>query len=116
MSIGTATDPLPDITVIKGTARDFLAEHPKAAALVVEVSDTTLDYDRTVKANLYAATGVTEYWIVNLRDAQVEVHRQPETTPTNTFKYRDVRHYQRGESVTAGALPDVQIAVADLQP
>jgi Uma2 family endonuclease len=75
--VDPADEPEPDLAVVRGAPRDHLDEHPRAAALVVEVSESSLEYDRTEKALLYARAGFPEYWIVNLRDRQLEVHRQP---------------------------------------
>lgn len=72
--------PQPDITVMRGSRRDYRHRHPGPAdiGLLVEVADSTLTLDRTTKAAVYAAAGIPEYWIVNLIDRQVEVHRQPQ--------------------------------------
>jgi Uma2 family endonuclease len=115
-SIGTANDLLPDIAVIEGSPRDYLTEHPKAAALIVEVSDTTLEYDRSVKANLYAVAAVLDYWIINVREDQVEIYRKPELTPTGVYRYHDVHSYHQDETVTPLARAEMNIAVADLLP
>ena len=88
--VNKVTDPEPDVAVIAGGIRDFLSKHPAKAALVVEVSDSTLSYDRHEKASLYAKAGIEEYWIVNVKGAQVEVHQQPEpdATQAHGFGYR----------------------------
>jgi Uma2 family endonuclease len=62
---------------VTGSIRDYKKQHPTTAVLVVEVADTTLQFDRTTKAALYARAGIPEYWIVNLADRVLEVHRQP---------------------------------------
>ncbi|MDB5297368.1 MAG: uncharacterized protein JWO31_3351, partial [Phycisphaerales bacterium] len=74
--IDGSSDPEPDLAVVRGTPDDFLS-HPSTAPLAVEVADSSLSLDRK-KAAYYAATGVPEYWIVNLRDRVLEVYRQPE--------------------------------------
>lgn len=73
------SEPEPDISVVRGSARDYLDRHPPAAALglVVEVADTSLRRDRETKGPIYAAAGIPEYWIVNLTSRVVEVYRQP---------------------------------------
>lgn len=52
-------------------------EIPSEAALIVEVSKSALQYDRTTKASLYASLGISDYWIVNLIESTVELRRQP---------------------------------------
>jgi len=77
------SEPEPDVSVVPGGVDDYDA-HPSRALLVVEVSVTTLAYDRREKAGLYARAGVPEYWVVNLIDGQVEVYRGPSATGFQT--------------------------------
>ncbi|MBE9119446.1 Uma2 family endonuclease [Tychonema sp. LEGE 07199] len=73
------SEPEPDIVVVRGNTRQYLDRHPGAEdiALIVEVSDTTLQRDRTVKKRIYARAGIAIYWIVNLVEGLVEVYSQP---------------------------------------
>ena len=64
---GPKSEPQPDVAVYEGNIRDFTDALPTTALLVVEVADSTLRSDRDKKARLYAARGIPEYWIVNLR-------------------------------------------------
>jgi len=86
------------------------------AALIVEVSDSTLGYDRGDKARLYASAGVEDYWIINLQTPQLEVHRQPIMDGRDFGGYRDVRTLRAGQAVAPLARPEAQVAVADLLP
>jgi Uma2 family endonuclease len=70
-------EPEPDVAVVAGEPRAHLDAHPRSAALVVEVAESSLAYDRRDKALLYAGAGIAEYWIVNLADRLLEVHREP---------------------------------------
>jgi Uma2 family endonuclease len=86
-------EPEPDIVVARGSLRDYSKRHPGPAdiALVVEVADATLSFDRVEKAKEYAAAGISEYWIVNLVDRQIEVHRQPQAASTGPeYRFREV--------------------------
>lgn len=117
LSLGLHSDPLPDIAVVKGISRDFTV-HPGTALLVVEVSDSSLRFDRTRKASLYARAGIQDYWIVNLVDRQPEVYRQPipdENAPYG-FRYADVKILTPNDRVSSLATPQTSIAVADLLP
>jgi Uma2 family endonuclease len=71
--------PEPDVAVVLGPPRRYLRAHPSPAdiALVVEISDTSLDFDRTDKLRIYARARIPVYWIVNLPDRCVEVYTQP---------------------------------------
>ncbi len=73
-----SSEPEPDLMIVRGTPRDYPTGHPrpKDLAIVIEVADATLYRDRNVKRVAYAEAGVAEYWIVNVREQQVEVHSQ----------------------------------------
>jgi len=78
LRLADSTEPEPDVSVVTGPERQYVGKgHPSTAFLVVEVSDTSLDFDRTIKASLYASAGIADYWIVNLIDRQLEVFRRP---------------------------------------
>jgi len=117
--IGRATDPEPDIAIIRGSLGDYRGRGLTEAALIVEVSDTTLAYDRRGKASLYAMAGVTDYWIINIEQepAQIEVHRNPapdETQPFG-FGYRERTIHGSGEIILPLASPK-PVAVSALLP
>jgi Uma2 family endonuclease len=117
---GDDSEPEPDLAVIPGQPRDLMrtGQHPSRAVLVVEISDTTLAFDRRRKARLYARAGIPEYWIDNLRDRVLEVYRDPDTDPHNPADARYLTHFVRreGETISPLAAPDSEIAVADLLP
>jgi Uma2 family endonuclease len=94
--LGEDTQPQPDVVICVGEAADYRRRFPTAedVRLVVEVSDTTLAEDRAVKGPLYARAGIPEYWILNLRDACLEVFREPDGA-----RYRAQRLYTAGETV-----------------
>jgi Uma2 family endonuclease len=77
--------------------------------LVIEVSDSTLAYDRQIKRPLYAKSGIPEYWLVNLIDNTIEVHRQPEG---GNYQERFVA--DRQQKISAVAFSDVTFQVAGL--
>jgi Uma2 family endonuclease len=112
------SEPEPDITVATGGPRDYEREHPSTALLLVEVADTTLAFDRTVKAGLYAKAGVQEYWIVNLRDRVLEIHRSPAPMAEQPFGHHflSVTRHTETESVSTLLAPAVTVRVRDLLP
>jgi len=77
LAIDGFSEPEPDITVVTGGPRDYRDAHPTTAVLVVEVADSSLEFDRTRKLALYARNGVPDYWILNLVDSMLELHREP---------------------------------------
>jgi Uma2 family endonuclease len=117
LKLGAISDPEPDLAVVPGSARDYV-EHPTNALLVVEVSESSLAFDRSHKASLYAFAGIQEYWIINLVARQLEVHRDPipDTQETHGFRYDDVTTLRGGDAVSPLAAPQAMIRVADLLP
>ncbi len=104
-------EPEPDIAVVKGGHRRYARQHPTDAVIVVEVAESSLAEDRTTKARLYARAGILDYWIVNLVDRVVEVHRAPSANA-----YATVTTFGPEDSVAPLAAPDRPIQVADLLP
>jgi Uma2 family endonuclease len=111
LSLGERSAPEPDLAVVAGSPRDYRDSHPSTALLVVEVADHSLLHDRKRKLPLYAAAGIPETWILNLKQKALEVHRDP---VDGVYRSRAV--LRAGDSVTPLAGPGVSIAVADLLP
>jgi Uma2 family endonuclease len=107
LALSDDSEPEPDIAVVP--ASDYRRAHPDRALLIVEVSDTSLDKDRGVKTALYAAAGVPEFWLVNLLDRVVEVHRQPSAGRYGAIERTDV-----GGVIAPAAFPSLQIAVREI--
>lgn len=118
LGLSTISGPEPDVAVVVGTFNDYKRAHPKTAVLVVEVSDSTLAYDRSTKAALYARAGVPEYWIVNLPDGVLEVHRQPAPMADQPLghHYRSITRLTPNDTLSPLARPDVNIEVSTLLP
>ena len=116
--IGAATDPEPDLAVVAGSERDYLEQHPTQAALIVEVSVSTLAYDRSEKASLYASVGIQDYWIVNPKSRQAEAHRQPtaEAGQPFGFDYAEIVTYRTRESIRPLEKPEALIPGVALLP
>ena len=117
LDLGPASEPQPDVAVVPGKPRDY-QDHPTTALLVIEVSETSLSYDRSQKASLYARSNLTDYWIVNLFDRQLEVHRNPvpDSSQPHGFRYAHVTVLSPGDAVSPLAVPAARVAVADLLP
>jgi Uma2 family endonuclease len=111
--------PDPDLAVVPGRPRSYMtASNPTTALLVVEVSETTLAYDRRPKGNLYAVAGIADYWIVNLVQRQLEVYRDPVADSTQPYgvRYGDQTILDPADVVTPLAAPQARVTVADLLP
>ncbi len=111
------SDPQPDVMVVPGNQRDY-ANHPTAALLIVEVSGTTLQSDTSTKAELYAAAGVTDYWVLDLDDRRLIVFRDLAPLPAELggFAYRTRTELGEFDSVSPLAAPAARLRVADLLP
>lgn len=103
------SEPEPDVALLRPREDFYAAGKPEAGdvLLVIEVADTTLDFDRQVKCAMYAEAGIVEYWIVNLVDDRLEVHRQPRADGT----YVDLCSLRRGDNIEVWGM---KLAVADV--
>jgi Uma2 family endonuclease len=113
VDLGPHDEPEPDVSLLRPRTDDYADELPRPAdvLLLVEVADSSLEYDRQTKLPLYAGAGIPEAWLLNLREGRLEVHREP-----GPEGYLVSRVYRPGERVAALAFPDLEIAVADLLP
>lgn len=105
------SEPQPDIILLRYRA-DFYAAAlpgPDDVALLIEIADSSLRYDRRVKAPLYAEAGITEYWIVDLAGDAVEVYRDPAGG-----EFRATDRVGRGGMLRPRAFPDTSLPVGDL--
>lgn len=118
LALGEHSEPEPDVAVVGGVPEDYITAHPSTAALVVEVADSSLRLDRRFKTALYAQAGLPEYWIVNLVDRTLEIHRDPQPSPDRTasWTYRSIEVLRPPATVTPQAAPAARIAIADLLP
>jgi Uma2 family endonuclease len=115
--LGQSTDPEPDIAVVAGTARGATA-HPTTAALVVEVADSSLRFDTTVKVAVYAAASIADYWVLDVNARQLLVFRDPRaaSTATHGHMYLTQRTLGPADGVAPLAAPGRTVSVADLLP
>ncbi|MGI8985138.1 MAG: Uma2 family endonuclease [Acidimicrobiales bacterium] len=109
--LGNLSEPQPDLMVLAGTVERYRHRHPRAedVLLLIEVSDSTLRFDRKVKLPAYARAGVVEVWIVDLKGTAVEIHRRP--TPEG---YAFTERRRRGDTVSPEAVPDLVLTVDEI--
>jgi len=112
------SEPEPDVAVVRGSPRDYVGAHPTRPGLVVEVVQTALATARGRKAAAYARAGITDYWIVNLVDRALEIHREPARPgPAHPrWGYLLVRALDRDAAIAPLAAPAASIRVSDLLP
>src|SRR5262249_17300229 len=100
LALFEASEPEPDIAVVRGNPRTMKG-HPTRADLIVEISDTSLAFDLGAKASLYASAGIADYWVVDLQGRRVIVHRAPAAHPGSDFghRYTEVRPLDASASI-----------------
>ncbi len=118
MSLGDDSVPEPDLAVVPGRPSDYRDAHPAGAALVVEVAESSLGFDRRDKGSLYARSAILDYWIVNVADRVLEVYRDPgpEGTAVYGWRYRSVTMLRPPDVAVPLAFASSRITVADLLP
>lgn len=109
--LGDWSEPQPDVAVLIRRQDYYADEAPTAGdvLLLAEIADSSMGYDRGVKAPLYAVEGIREYWILDLAGGALEIYRQP-----GPGGYRVIRRLRRGEEISPEAFPDVAFPVSDL--
>ena len=105
------SEPQPDLMLLRPVADDYTSRHPvpEDVFLLIEVADTTLDFDREQKLPLYGRAGISEVWIMNLADRTIEIYREPHFSG---YGWRRV--FRSGEQASPLAFPDVEVEVAEL--
>jgi len=105
------SEPQPDIALLKPRKDFYSKSHPKPedVLVVVEVTDTSVDYDRNVKLPLYARAGIPDVWLMVLARDVIEVHSQPKNG-----KYQKVQRLRRGKTLISSTLPKFSCRVEDL--
>jgi Uma2 family endonuclease len=118
VSLDDLSEPEPDLAVVPGHPGDHRDAHPARPALVVEVAESSLAFDRLDKASLYARAGIEDYWILNLVDRVLEVYRDPapDSTAIYGWRYRSVTALAPPAVVVPLAFPNDRVGVADLLP
>jgi|SRR5580658_4075664 Uma2 family endonuclease len=105
-------EPVPDLIVLRKDPSHLTSNpRPQDLWLVLEIADSSLNFDLRVKAALYARAGVPEYWVLDVSGRRLLVHRNPQSG-----MYSDVAAYRQHESVSPLAAPEAQFRVADAFP
>ena len=113
LPLGERSAPEPDLALLKFREDDYAGGYasPEDTLLVIEVADSSLNYDREVKAHVYGRAGIPETWVLNLQGDCLEQFTEP-----GTEGYAQHTVLRRGDKVTPVSLPDVELAVEDLLP
>ena len=105
--------PQPDIVLLRPKEDFYSAQHPSPAdiLLIVEVADSSLKYDRTIKKQLYAEAGIPEYWIADLTTDSLLAYSE-----TSHDSYQAMHRLHRGDSIAPRLLPECQVRIDVLLP
>src|SRR3989442_13436405 len=118
VSLDDESAPEPDIAVVRGSHADYRHAHPARPALIIEVAESSLRFDRIEKGSLYARAGIVDYWIVNLVDRILEAYRDPgaDVTAPYGWRYMSVERFTPPSAVAPLGVPAAPIPVAALLP
>ena len=102
------TEPQPDVVLLQPRADYYATAHPipSEVLLLVEVSDSTVNFDRDVKVPNYARSGIQEVWLWDLEANCLEVYREPTANG-----YTSIQRFERGEIVSPLAFPDFEVSI-----
>lgn len=109
LSVSRHSEPEPDFALVSDEAMSAAEEHPSTANLVIEVADSSRGFDLGLKALLYAAAKIPEYWVVDLQTQKLVVHLEPKKG-----KYQRVHRFGKGRDVTSTVTPKVTVKVASV--
>lgn len=105
------SEPQPDLVIVRFADDYYKERHPTPddVLLLIEVADSSLDYDRGDKLAAYGKAGIEEYWLVNLKEQCVEIYREPHFTG-----YASTRVLKPGDHAAPAAFSDVMVDLAEL--
>jgi Uma2 family endonuclease len=105
------SEPEPDLAILQRRPDRYARAHPRPedALLVVEVADTSIDYDRLIKIPLYARAGIPEVWLVDLNQELIGVFCDP-----RDGEYQTYREFKRGETIASKGVANLNLAVDDI--
>ena len=106
VQVNDISEPLPDVTLLR-PRDDFYSQanpQPSDALLIIEVADSSVEYDRDIKIPLYAEAAIPEVWLVNLPQETIEIYVQPVGD-----SYREIHLVKRGESLASKSIPNLVI-------
>jgi Uma2 family endonuclease len=113
IQLNDLSEPEPNVSVVRFDPLDYSTHYPRAAEvyLIIEVADSSLTYDTEVKAQLYAASGIADYWVLDVNDRRLIVFREPDPQG-----YRSQVILEERQAIAPLAFPDLVISVIDILP
>jgi len=116
--LASGSEPEPDFAIVRLTSDRYRSRKPEAQdiLLIIEVSDSSLEYDRTVKGSLYAEADIQNYWIFNVLDQQLEVYQSPFKNSRDGFEYGSKQVYRIHQTIDLPAPLTGTIVLAEVLP
>jgi len=113
VQLGKYDEPQPDIVLLRPRSDFYTTQHarPPDILLIIEIADSSIDYDRNIKADLYAETGVFEYWVADIKNNCLWTY-----SGIHERTYQVIRQFHRGDFITPQLLPDCRVQVDVLLP
>ena len=107
------SQPEPDIAVVRIDPLDYATHHPTPSEvyLIIEVADSSLAYDREIKAKIYARSGIADYWVLNVNDRQLHIFREPADDG-----YQSEVILGEFSSISPLQFPDFNISIGEMLP
>lgn len=107
------SEPEPDVSVVKIDPNDYVTHHPQTEEiyLIIEVADSSLEYDCEIKAKLYAKSGIKDYWVIDVRERKLHLFRKPQKTGYETKEI-----LSEIDSVTPLNFAELSIKISELLP
>ena len=105
------SEPKPDVAILRLSSDFYASAHPQPSdiLLLIEVADTTVESDRSIKIPLYAENGIAEVWLININAQCVEIYRQPTATG-----YQSIQFFYRGQTIAMQAFPKIQLTIEEI--
>jgi Uma2 family endonuclease len=118
ISIPPKSEPEPDFAIVKNRDDDYFSSHPQGTdiLLVIEVADSSIDYDQKVKIPLYAKAGIPDYWIFNLLDNCLECYSEPYQNKQGIFGYTNKRIVLPTQVISLPWFTDLQLDLSKVFP
>lgn len=111
LQLDTISQSQPDITLLRPRSDYYQSKsiNPDDILLLIEVADSSIKYDRQIKAPFYAKHGISELWIINLENQTVEIYRDPQSDG-----YKDCHTFHPGDKIAPKAFPAFSMSVKDI--
>jgi Uma2 family endonuclease len=118
ITLPSGSEPEPDFAIVRLRQDNYLSGHPtpEDILLAIEISDSTLDYDRSIKLPLYAEANISDYWLFNLVENYLEAYTQPYQKPMGGFDYALKRIWLPQQTVALPHFPELSLDLAYIFP